>query len=365
MQEFNPSRLKFARSLRRLTMVKLAELIGVEQRSISGYERGEFKPEDDKLQELSKKLRFPISFFYGDDIEGLSPDAASFRSMSKMTAGQRDSALGMGALALQLNEWIEKRFELPEADLPDLSHETNPEMAAEAVRRYWGLGELPIKNMIHLLEAKGIRVFSLSIDAQEVDAFSMWRDSTPFIFLNTKKSSERSRFDAAHELGHLVMHRHGGPHGRDAEKEANAFASAFLMPRASVFAQAPRLVSLPILVQLKKRWTVSVFALAHRLYDLGLITEWNYRTLCIEISSSGYRKTEPQEAPRETSQILGKVLAALREDGISKNDIAADLCVYAEEIEQLVFRLAITGISGTSDGAKTQVSKRPNLRVVT
>lgn len=90
------------------------------------------------------------------------------------------------------------------------------------------------------------------VDAAEVDAFSMWRQSTPFVFLNTKKSAEHSRFDAAHELGHLVLHRHGSPQGREAEREANAFASAFLMPRASVLAYAPRMATIDHLIKLKK-----------------------------------------------------------------------------------------------------------------
>lgn len=47
--------------------------------------------------------------------------------------------------------------------------------------------------------------------ADEIDAFSLWRDDRPYIFLNTSKSAERSRFDAAHELGHLVLHRQGTP----------------------------------------------------------------------------------------------------------------------------------------------------------
>ena len=107
----------------------------------------------------------------------------------------------------------------------------------------WGLGELPVKNMIHLLESKGIRVFSLSIDTAQLDAFSMWHADTPFVFLNTMKSCEHSRFDAAHELGHLVLHRHAGSKGQEAEREANAFASAFLMPRASVLANAPHMAT--------------------------------------------------------------------------------------------------------------------------
>jgi Zn-dependent peptidase ImmA (M78 family) len=75
-----------------------------------------------------------------------------------------------------------------------------------------------------MFSAGGIRIFSLAIDAREVDAFSLWKAATPFVFLNGNKSSEHSRYDAAHELGHLVLHHHGTPQGRDAEREADAFA---------------------------------------------------------------------------------------------------------------------------------------------
>jgi Zn-dependent peptidase ImmA (M78 family)/DNA-binding XRE family transcriptional regulator len=364
VQEFNPARLTFARKRRGITKTTLASRISVDLRSVSAYENGEFSPDQNKLQQLSKELRFPVSFFSGDDIEELSPDTASFRAMSKMTAGQRDMALGSGAIALLVNRWIEERFELPEANLPDLSREPSPEAAADSLRRYWDLGELPIKNTVHLLESRGVRVFSLSVEAVEVNAFSMWRQNTPFIFLNTKKSAENSRFDAAHELGHLVMHPHGAPQGHVAEREANTFASAFLMPRASVLANAPRLTTIDHLIKLKKFWTVSVAALAYRLQMLGLLTDWHYRILCIEIAKRGFRKREPEEAQRESSQILAKVLSALRAEGISERDIANDLRVTREEIEQLVFGLAIVGLTGTASGERLLNRKRPHLRVV-
>lgn len=363
-EQFNPSRLTLARKRRGLTMIRLATMIGVEPRSMTAYEKGEFKPDIEKLESLSKVLRFPVNYFFGDDLEELSPDCASFRALSKMTAGQRDTALGAGAIALLLNQWIEERFELPSADIPNLTQEGSPENAAISIRQYWGLGELPIKNTIHLLESKGVRVFSLSIDAAEVDAFSMWRENTPFVFLNTKKSAEHSRFDAAHELGHLVMHRHGAPQGQDAEREANAFASAFLMPRASVLAHAPRLATVDDLIKLKKRWNVSVGALAYRLHAVGALTDWNYRTLCIEISSCGYRKREPEEAQRESSQVLAKVFGALRDEGITKKDIANELSIPIEEINQLVFGLTLTALAGSGDYGGTPKSKRPQLNVV-
>lgn len=361
--EFNPKRLTLARERRGLTKTKLAKAIGVDVRSVTAYETDAFRPEKERLAQLAQTLRFPIPFFFGDDLDQIAPDIVSFRSMSKMTAGQRDSALGAGAIALLLNEWIAQRFDLPVAALPDLSQESSPEAAADTLRRMWGLGELPVKNVIHLLEAKGIRVFSLSIDTAQLDAFSMWHADTPFVFLNTMKSCEHSRFDAAHELGHLVLHRHAGSKGQEAEREANAFASAFLMPRASVLANAPHMATVDQLIKFKAFWTVSVAALAYRLHDVGLVSDWHYRNLCIEIAQRGYRKQEPREAPRETSQVLAKVFAALREDGTTKADIAAALSVHVEEIDQLVFGLAMTAVSSASPKLPPS-PRRAELRVV-
>jgi Zn-dependent peptidase ImmA (M78 family)/DNA-binding XRE family transcriptional regulator len=360
--EFNPSRLTLARKRRGMTMTKLASKIGVELRSISGYEKGEFGPENDNLERLARTLAFPREFFFGPDLDEPTPDVASFRALKRMTAAQRDTALGSGALALMLNAWVEQRFNLPLALLPDLSRERDPEAAAEQLRRAWGLGELPVKNVVHLLESKGVRVFSLAIDAAEVDAFSMWRQDTPFVFLNTAKSAEHSRFDGGHELGHLVLHRHGAPQGQDAEREANAFASAFLMPRSTVLSVAPRFVTVDRLIELKKYWNVSVAALAYRMHTLGIMSDWQYRTVAIELSQRGYRKKEPAASPRETSQAFAKVSAALREDGISKEVIAAELNIPVQEIEQLVFGLLVTSVSGA--GGKTAPRPKPKLFVV-
>lgn len=361
--EFNPKRLTLARERRGLTKTKLAKAIGVDVRSVTAYETDAFRPDRERLAQLAQTLRFPIPFFFGDDLDQIAPDIVSFRSMSKMTAGQRDSALGAGAIALLLDEWLAERFDLPVAALPDLSQESSPEAAADTMRSMWGLGELPVKNMIHLLEAKGIRVFSLSIDTAQLDAFSMWHADTPFVFLNTMKSCEHSRFDAAHELGHLVLHRHAGSKGQEAEREANAFASAFLMPRASVLANAPHMATVDQLIKCKAFWTVSVAALSYRLHDVRLVSDWHYRNLCIEIAQRGYRKQEPREAPRETSQMLAKVFAALREDGTTKADIAAALSVHVEEIDQLVFGLALTSMSSASPSALSG-ARRPDLRVI-
>jgi Zn-dependent peptidase ImmA (M78 family) len=344
-------------------MTRLAGLVDVTAKAISDYEKGEYPPSDETLARIAKATKFPLGFFSGGDLHEPTPDTASFRSMSRMTAGQRDAALGAGALAFMLNDWVESRFDLPAPDVPDLRDE-KPEMAASVLRQHWGLGERPIKNMVHLLESKGVRVYSLAENSVEVDAFSLWHSKTPFVFLNTLKSAEHGRFDAAHELGHLVLHRHSGSQVPYAEKQANAFASAFLMPQASVLALAPHTATLRTLVQLKKQWVVSVAALAYRLHTLKLLTDWHYRTLCIEMGQNGYRRSEPEGAQRETSHILATVFAALRDEGVSKTAVAEKLQIDVEELDKLVFGLMITSLSGGAISTKHQKGNGDFLRVI-
>ena len=250
---FNPSRLALARRRRGLTKRELADAAQLSERSIVAYEAGATVPNDDTVAELARVLTFPPAFFYRGDVDEIPADAASFRSMSRMTAAQRDRALAGGQLALELTAWTDDRFGLPGADLPDLRHYSDPEAAANTLRVHWRLGDGPITHMVRLLEAKGVRLFSLAEHCREVDAFSFWRGPVPFVFLNTMKSGERGRFDAAHELAHLTLHRHGEPAGREAERDADAFASAFLMPRSAILATAPRVPSLERLTAAKRR----------------------------------------------------------------------------------------------------------------
>ena len=344
---FTPSRLTVARMRRGLTKSRLAGLVGITIRSISAFESGEMDPSDDTLVEIARILKFPTSFFRRDTIEKPPITSASFRALTSMTAARRHAAIAAGALAIELSEWIDRRFTLPAPNIPFLRTIT-PEAAADALRAHWQLGEQPIRNMVHLLEQHGVRVFSLAEECRQVDAFSVWRTDNPFVFLNTMKSAERSRFDAAHELGHLTLHRHGGgsSRGREGEREADAFASAFLMPRASVLAAAPRFATLDLILKLKKQWNVSASALVHRLHSVGLLTEWHYRTLMVEISSRGYRTTEPDPSERETSQVLNKVFAALRQKRMSRAALASELGLLPADIDALVFGLSFVSLLG-------------------
>jgi Zn-dependent peptidase ImmA (M78 family) len=308
-----------------------------------------------------------VGFFCGEPLEEAQVEAASFRALTKLSATKRDQAIASATFALAMNDWMEQRFAMPECDVPRIS-EADPETAAGAVRSAWELGEQPIPNMIHLLERHGVRVFSLLEECAAVDAFSFWRGDVPFVFLNTIKTAERSRMDAAHELGHLVLHwMHGqAPRGREAEGEAQDFGSAFLMPRSSVVANAPKTGMLGDIHKAKRYWKVAAANLTRRMYKVGLLSDWQYRRIFIELNTRGQRTTEPDGIQRETSQLLQKVLEVLRkEDGLSKADIADRLAIPLEELNKIVFGLVLTPVAG-SEAASTDVrGPRPQLRIYT
>lgn len=344
---FNSSRLAIARKRAGLTMKELADRIGVAPRAITGFESGEYPPNDDTAAKIARVLDYPLPFLLSDDADIPQPEGVSFRSMSKMTAKQREAAVAAGALAFLLSDWLDQEFDLPAPDVPDL-RDALPEQAAAELREYWAGGNKPIKNVVHLLESRGVRVFSLAEDGDEVDAYSVWRGSRPYIFLNSQKSAERSRFDAAHELGHLVLHRHAAPVGLDAEKEANAFAAAFLMPEPALRA-AGRVSTMKQVVELKRIWLVSVVAMIYRLFEAGIISKWTYQQLFQQASAKGWRKTEPYPMRPEQSQVWQKVFAALRTEGVGFESIAHKLKIPSRELAKLVFGLATIPVAASTN----------------
>jgi len=335
---FNPKRLALARMRRRMSAKALAELSGITADTLSRLEKGHRAPEEGTVAKLASALGYPSEFFFGEDPADVNHESVSFRSFSKMSAKEKDAAISAGSLGLQLSAWAEKRFNFPKPDLPDLSYERNAEDAAAHARQYWGIGERPIGNMIGLLESKGVRVLSLSEDTANVNAFSFWRDGIPYVFLNNFKTPESSIFDAAHELGHLLMHNKGDLRGdRLLEREADSFASSFLIPLNDLKAQVTRPITSSRIIAAKGRWRVSAFALLYRLYRSGIVpTEHQYRSLCIDLSRRGYRSAEPVGIVREVSTVWKQVFAALWSDRVTKADVAKELLIPLDELEGLV-----------------------------
>lgn len=358
--EFNPTRLQSARKRQGLTITALSSSTRLSTKSLSSYENGHSAPTEETVSILALALRVAPSFLVGTDLDEVPEGAVSFRALSKMTARQRDRGLAAGRIAILINDWIQSRFALPASDLPTLTGRA-PEAAAQELRARWGLGERPIRNVVHLLEAHGVRLYSLTHDNHNLDAFcTSWRGQ-PFVFLNTTKSGERGRFDAAHELGHLILHaEHAHPEGPIAEAEANRFAAAFLMPAAGVYAQRLHNARAATIIEAKVKWGVAAMALAHRANELGLMTEWAYRTACVDLSRQGYRRGEPDGIERESSQLLRKVLQQLHAEKQGIATIAADLGLPTAELRDHMFGLAPTVVEGTG----REVPGRGQLRLV-
>lgn len=336
---FTPSRLTLARERRGLTQRQLSEAVGVSDRMIKAYESGENSPTHDRLSVISKVLEFPVGFFEKPPADALTLEAASFRALTRASATLRNRTVAAGTIAVEFHNYLADKFEMRKPNVPDLRNST-PERAAEGVRHMWGIGQQPISNVVNLLELHGVRVFSLSEDCDAIDAFSVWRNEVPFIFLNNRKTPERGIFDAAHELGHLTLHQHGSPQGRDAEREADAFASCFLMPESGIRASAPRVPTIANIAAIKKTWKASAAAIGYRLHDLGLISEWHYKQFNIELSRRG-RQNEPAPLARETSMVLRKALDELAKEGCGLRDIAKELDLPLSELQSLSFGMHV------------------------
>lgn len=321
-----------------MTGKALASLAGLAPNTISRLERGMIKePSQETVAILANALNYPIEFFDGSDLCDLSADNVSFRSMSAMSAAQRDAAITAGQFGVLLLDRLSEQFNLPLLNLLEADPGTPPDVAARLLRQRWGLGDQPIPHMIRLLEAKGIRVLSLNEQNLHVDAFSFWAKGQAYIFLNNQKSAERMRYDAAHELGHLVLHRQSAPKDtRQGEKEANEFAASFIMPEADVRLYRPRTVSPAAIIKSKARWRVSAMALTYRLFSLRLLTEWQNRMLYIQLGQMGYRSSEPQGIERETSALWPMILGALWEDKKTRDHLATDIGLPLAEVNSLL-----------------------------
>lgn len=90
------------------------------------------------------------------------------------------------------------------------------------------------------------------------------------------------------------------------------FASAFLLPRPSLLAELPPSPNLALLVELKRRWKVSVQALLRRGKDLGVYSDPSYRRSYQQLGARGWRTNEPGDVgPAEQPELLGRAVAMM------------------------------------------------------
>jgi Zn-dependent peptidase ImmA (M78 family)/DNA-binding XRE family transcriptional regulator len=351
---FVGGRLVEAREGRGLTTTSLAELLGVSTTAISQYEHDKQTPRPDIMDAIADKLNFPRSFF----LRPVYPDRNDtifYRSMSSATKMARMKSSHRFRWLKEIVSYLRDSLDLPTLNLPafrlpqnilDLTIRQIEELAADC-RQFWGLGDGPIPDLVLILENNGVIVTRGRLDAETLDAFSQWSviDGTPYVFLSSDKASAvRSRLDAAHELSHLLFHRHvtrrqisSAAVHKQIEAQAFRFASAFLLPATS-FTRELWAPTLDAFISLKERWKTSVGVMIRRCEELDIIDEQETRRMWINYNRRGYKKVEPLDdrLPVESPRLLRRSFDLLIEAGVkTREQILLDLPFAPTDIEEL------------------------------
>ncbi|WP_312397734.1 XRE family transcriptional regulator [Kocuria sp.] len=326
-----------------LTKIELANILGVTERTVHKYEtRG---APNGSAQSLAAVLEFPNGYFSRSGAPDIEARAVNFRAGRSTTRRERDAALAAGASGMEVNSWISGHFVLPKINVPQLGEET-PQLAAIMLREAWGLGTKPLPNLIQLCESRGIRVYGLPPLAEPVDAYSLWHGGVPYIFLARRKTPERTRFDVAHELGHLVLHKHRELETTSQqEDEANRFASEFLIPRDSIVEYLPRNPTVDDIFKIKNAFKVSAMALTYAVHQAGRMTDWIYRTTCNKLGQLGYRTGEPDGMDHfEQSKVFPQVFRSEKHGQVDVERIASELALPADDVHALTLGVQLRAV---------------------
>ena len=326
------SLLEAARLVSGLTQAELAVRSGVAQGVISKFESGRL-PADARMGLLASALNVPTGL-----IDGSAANAPHVRvfhrkqaSLPAKTANKlrADMELAHVRVGQLLGTELTGHQGVPR--LPLESRLEVPSDKARAVRKLWGIRSGPLPNIVDLLESRVVPCLMWDVASARVDAIASWPDNArPLVMLGSHAPGDRLRFTVAHELGHAVMHELPSP---ECEREADEFASEFLMPRADI-KDALRGATLPRLAELKSVWGTSIAALARRARDVGAITDSAYRSLNIELSMSGSRKSEPVYIRPEQPSLVRDAILRRQANGQSLTDIAADAMISVEELQR-------------------------------
>lgn len=345
---FAPHKLTQARHLAAITRTELARRAGVSAAVVGQYESGTTRPRASTVGQLALALAVPTEFLCDPPApdratELPTPATSFFRSLRSTTLREREQAAATAGLVVQLSRCIETHVEIPAFVRPENVAELDAsdppeaaEVAARAVRDWWGLGEEPIAHVVRLIEQKGIVVARLAFESARVDAFSWTGGDRPIVILGSDKNGyERSRFDAAHELGHILLHA-ADPEPANAvlERQANRFASALLMPEEAVresWPAGPRL-QWPRLIQVKGQLGVSLAALLYRGKDLELLSETAHQQAMRYLTRTWGRRGEPgRRRTPEQPGLLAATISLLADHGTSFDDLASEARLLAAD----------------------------------
>lgn len=328
---FVPARLIEARHAQQKSRAELGRDTGMTGTAIGYYETGARRPDMNALLTIADALGQSVAFFLKPSLSINGTQGARFFRSVGPKSNKLNQAFEVKSKWLwELVGFLTNYVRLPAVNVyqpegQDTYSRQDIEIIAQGCRRFWNLGDGPIANMVALLETHGIIVTRFETKTKCIDAFSSWIDGRPYIFLASDKSSScRSRFDAAHELGHIVLHR--GVEQDDVEdkktrdrieREANLFAGAFLLPE-STFSSEFYSTRVEHLKGLKKRWRVSMAAIAHRAKQIGAIDDDQYIQFRKQLSHHKWLTREPldDEIKIEKPEMLLKAWRLLSENGV-------------------------------------------------
>jgi Zn-dependent peptidase ImmA (M78 family) len=330
-------------------------MVGRQAQIISLYERGEVLPGPDIVSLLAQQLRVPYGFFFEPPAPG-HEGPRFYRSLSSATKSARGSCERQYEWLIEIVQYLGRFVRLPAYDvpalaLPDDPSQISPEMiesAAEECRRAWGLSDGPISNVAWLLENHGCVVSRFPFESDSLDAFSHMNTelARAFVLLNSdKRAAARSRFDAAHELGHLVLHRHAkssdianGARWKELEKQAHRFAGAFLFPQASFFAEMTAPTSFDHFIRLKDKWKCAISMMFTRAKSLGVYDDSTYTRMMIGLGKRGWRTREPLDdlLEPEYPQLLRRSFHLIAEKGVrTVGTMRQELHIAMEDVSLL------------------------------
>jgi Zn-dependent peptidase ImmA (M78 family)/transcriptional regulator with XRE-family HTH domain len=314
-----------------LTKKELAHRINVTPAAVSQYENGTTMPSARVTASLALALGLPVEFFAADRSLGTAPaTVAHFRSLRATTQQERDRAFSHALLTWEVSQVLQRLVRLPTLDLPtDATLRTDDplrgaEIAAKRTREYFGLDRGPVPHVVRLLESRGVVCTRLPAQTRRVFAFSCSFPERPVVVLSSERTHRAaSRFDASHELGHLVMHPDEEPGSHPVERQANAFAAEFLLPADEIADVLPRRADWKRLLELKSIWGVSIQALLYRARTLGVMPEHVYRRSVTELNARGWRTQEPgDDGSAEDPLLLAKAVSVAEQRGIALDDVA-------------------------------------------
>ncbi|MEM6393571.1 MAG: ImmA/IrrE family metallo-endopeptidase [Planctomycetota bacterium] len=353
-ENYNPRMLTLAREAQRLTQAALAEAVGVSQPLVARWEDDTTDshdrrcPSPDQAERLGEVLTVdPDLFFLGSDFRvrgsGLMRDYGSeFYHRSRQKARRSDiKAIHARCRLTELRvERLLRGSESTEDMIPDIDpddHAGDIERVATLARLRMGLASGPIRDLTELIERNGGLIIDRDLEADGMDALCRWVEGLPKLFyLNGDAPGDRMRWSLAHELGHTVMHFGRDVEFRLAEEQANAFAGAFLMPVNDVRRDFACRVDLDRLAQLKRKWRVSMQALAYRAHRLGCIDATRFKSIFTQMSRRGWRKTEPVSVSRESPLGYKRLIRQHQDAGFSPNDLARILLLPASSVNELL-----------------------------